>query len=130
MLGRVVIFSAVSGRLTRGGAPVVGAPVRRSFDWAWGGETGADATTTDADGRFAFPAIERSSLSAKLAPHQPSIIQTIVFDVAEGAREGWQFQKSNYDRDGELGGRALRLDCELGEPDMRHELHYGFCRIV
>ena len=59
-MAKMVIFSAVSGRVLQDGTPVPGATVEREFRWAWKDETGTDATTTGPGGEFALPKIERS----------------------------------------------------------------------
>ncbi len=124
-----VLFSPVEGEVTREGAPVAGAKVVRSFEWIWGAEKGSDSATTDAQGRFSFPVVKRSSFSASLIPHQPAINQKIVIEAAGQSYEAWMALKSNYDMNGEIGGRPLVLTCELTKPAIRHETHYGICEL-
>ena len=69
-MAKMVIFSAVNGRVLLDGKPVAGAVIERRFKWGWKDEAGTDSTTIDAAGAFALPAIERSSLLDSFLPHE------------------------------------------------------------
>lgn len=127
-MAKMVIFSAVQGRVLDNGKPVAGAQIEREFKWAWKDETGTDATTTGADGAFALPAIERSSFLGSLLPHEPVIRQSITIRHAGKAYEAWLHNKHSYADNAELGGRPIRLVCRLeNPPQRRNDGIYGIC---
>lgn len=129
-MAKMVIFSAVKGRVLDNGKPVAGAVVEREFRWAWKDETGTDKTTTGADGGFTMPAIERSSLLGSLLPHEPVIRQSLTIKHGGKSYEAWLYNKHNYDNNGELAGRALSLVCRLETPPQRRgDGVYGICEI-
>lgn len=109
-----VLFSEVEGVVTRDGKPVKDARVEREYLWAWNDSRGSDHAVTDATGTFSLPRITGKTFLGGLLPHEPIIEQTIRIVVDDQSFEGWIFTKRNYDQNGELGGRPIRLRCDLG----------------
>ncbi|MCC5865553.1 MAG: carboxypeptidase regulatory-like domain-containing protein [Wenzhouxiangella sp.] len=113
----LVLMSAMEGRLTDAGSqPAANIRLVRSWDWAWRNLQGQDETTTDEDGFFRFPAVTGNSLTARLLPHEPSVRQRIMAHHPTGPIEIWLARKGNYDDNGELQGRPLRVLCDLADP--------------
>lgn len=126
-MAKMVLFSAVEGRVLENGKPVAGAKVQRSWRWSWKSENGADHAVTAADGRFALPAVVRSSLLGSLLPHEPLIDQIITIEMAGKTYQAWAHFKRNYDDNGEHQGKPLRITCRLeAEPARRAEV-FGIC---
>lgn len=124
-----VLASAAEGRLVSGedGAPVPGVTIRRSWTWGWTGRSGTDETVTDAEGRFRFGEVTGRSLTAGVVPHEPGVRQEYTALLPEGTLTILSLQKSNYDRDGELDGRPMRMRCRTDlEPDAGG-LFWGTC---
>jgi hypothetical protein len=130
-MAKMVIFSAVNGRVLQDGKPVPGATVEREFRWAWKDETGKDNATTGGGGEFAFGKIERSSFLGSLLPHEPVIRQSLTIKVNGKAYEAWLFNKHNYDDNGEVEGKKpLKLVCRLEAAPSRHAGgYYGICEL-
>lgn len=127
-MGRMCMFSAVQGVVTDHGQPVAGATIERQFKWAWKGETGVDRTQTDAEGRFHFSPIWRSSFLGGLLPHEPSVEQEITIEQAGKRFTAWQFVRDSYDENSELFGQSIRLHCDLSTPPSKHMLEHNFVR--
>jgi hypothetical protein len=128
-MASMVIFSAVSGKVLQAGQPVAGAVVEREFRWAWKEESGKDATTTDAGGEFRLPLIERNSLLGSVLPHEPMVRQTILIKHGGKTHKAWMFDKSNYDDNGELKGKPIRLTCRLESQPARRGEVFGICEL-
>jgi hypothetical protein len=128
-MASMVIFSAVSGKVLQAGQPVAGAVVEREFRWAWKEENGKDAATTDAAGEFRLPAIERNSLLGSVLPHEPMVRQTILIKHAGKTHKAWLVDKSNYDDNGELKGKPIRLTCRLESQPARRGEVFGICEL-
>lgn len=131
--GKVSLFSEVEGVVLHNGQPVTGASVERSYRWHWGDKQGTDNTTSDSDGTFKFPEITERSFTASIVPHEPVIEQKIMITVDGNSFKGWVYAKHNYDAQGELGGKPMRLVCEISlEPEYRetYGAHsaFGICR--
>lgn len=128
-MAKMVIFSAVKGRVLDGDKPVAGAVIEREFRWGWKDEIGIDKTTSGADGAFSLPVIERSSFLASFLPHEPVIRQTLTIRHDGKAYEAWLYNKHNYDDNGELDGRPIKITCRLETPPQRRGSVYGICEI-
>jgi hypothetical protein len=125
-MAKMVMFSAVSGKVLHNGKPVAGAAVEREFFWAWKSETGRDSTQTDAGGNFRFALVERSSLMGSLLPHEPIVRQTILIKHEGKTYKAWMYDKRNYRPDGEIG-RPIVMTCKL-ESELHHTGDvYGIC---
>lgn len=127
-MAKMVIFSAVQGRVLDNGKPVAGAQIERTFKWAWKDETGSDTATTGVTGEFVLPAIERRSFLGSLLPHEPVIRQSITIRHGGKAYEAWLHNRHSYANHAELGGKAIRLVCKLETPP-QHRCGdiYGIC---
>ena len=126
-MAKMVIFSAVQGRVLEQGEPVAGAVVEREFRWAWKDETGTDRATSGADGSFSLPAIERSSFLGSLLPHEPMVRQTILIRHGGKTYKAWMFDKGNYDNNGELKGRPIVMVCRLENAPKKTGEVFGIC---
>ena len=128
-MGKMVLFSAVRGKVLLAGKPIQGAVVERDFRWAWKDENGRDNATTDASGDFSLPAVVRSSFLGSLLPHEPMVRQTILITYGGKTYKAWMFDKGNYADNGELQGRPIVMTCRLEtEPQRRGEV-YGICEL-
>lgn len=123
------LFSAVEGTVLLDGKPVAGVEVEQRYHWRWKDKRGTEKTTTDTSGRFQFSTITGKSMTAGLLPHEPVIVQNIVFRYQGKEYEGWYQSKRNYEDLGELGGKPLRLKCELTDQPGPHpeSNSYGIC---
>ena len=126
---KMVLFSAVRGKVLMAGAPVAGASVEREFVWGWKDETGRDSATTDANGEFHLAAVLRSSRLGSLLPHEPSIRQTILLRHGGQTYKAWMFDKGNYDDNGELAGKPIVMTCRLETAPQRRGAVYGICEL-
>jgi hypothetical protein len=129
-MAKMVIFSAVKGRVLQDGQPVAGAVIEREFRWAWKDEVGVDKTTSGAGGEFVFGPIERSSFLGSLLPHEPVVRQSITIRHAGKAYEAWLYNKHNYNDNGELEGRPIKIVCRLEVPPQRRGSGvFGICEM-
>lgn len=114
-----VFASAMQGRLfLNDDTPAAGVRVRRTWRWAWNGESGEDETVTDSNGRFAFATVTGGSLLGSLLPHEPVIEQEYFAYPDSGEILILGLTKRNYDLDGEADGKQLRIKCRTDkEPD-------------
>jgi hypothetical protein len=126
-MAKMVIFSAVSGKVLHDGKPVAGALIEREWKWAWKDEAGADRVITAPDGSFSLPMVERSSLLGSLLPHTPSVRQTILIKHAGTTYKAWMFDKEEYANNGELKGKPIRITCRLENQPSRHGDVFGIC---
>lgn len=129
-MATMVLFSAVEGTVLKEGVPISGASVEREFRWGWKDETGTDTATTDAAGKFTLPVIKRSSILGGLLPHEPMIRQTILIRHDGTTYKAWMFDKGNYDLNGELKGRPIRIACRLEAPLHHSGDVYGICDLI
>ena len=127
---KMVLFSEVSGVVTNHGQPVAGAEVERVYNWGWKDVTKKERTTTDGEGRFAFPEATGSTIAGSILPHEPVITQSILIRHEGVEFEAWDYEKHNYTRNGELGGRALNLICELSTEPSFKDPYYGICTLA
>lgn len=127
-MAKMVMFSAVSGKVLQDGKPVAGAVVEREFRWSWKSETGTDSTQTDAAGAFRLPVIERSSLMGSVMPHEPFVRQTILIKHGGKTHKAWMFDKGNYKLDGELG-KPIVMTCRLEKEPTHTGDVFGICEL-
>lgn len=126
-MAKMVLFSAMEGRVLHNGKPVAGAQIERSWRWSWKSENGADQTTTAADGGFVLPAVVRTSWMGSLLPHEPLVDQIISIQVAGKTYKAWAHFKRNYDTNGEHQGLPLRVTCRLESEPVRRAEIFGIC---
>ncbi len=126
-MAKMVLFSAIQGRVLDNGKPVAGAQIERTWRWSWKSEDGADRTTSAADGSFALPAVVRSSILGSLLPHEPLVDQIITIQHGGKAYKAWAHFKRNYDDNGEHKGRPLRITCRLETEPARRLDVFGIC---
>lgn len=112
-----VMFSEVRGVVLQDGKPVVGARVVRSYRWHWNDASQQDEVTTGADGKFQFKLTSRLSLITSIFPHEPVIHQEIKIISANKEYLAWEFNKRNYDENGELNGKKVSIKCELANKE-------------
>jgi len=129
-MGKMVLFSAVRGKVVQDGRPVQGAVVEREFKWAWKDETGRDNATTDANGEFSFSPVVRSSFFGSLLPHEPMVRQTILIRHGGQTYKAWMFDKGNYTDNGELKGRPIVMTCRLETQPQRRGEVFGICDLA
>lgn len=111
-VGKSCVFSAVEIVLTKGGEPVVDAPVSRVSEWQ---KEETETTVTDENGRFSFPVLYHASAS-KFVPFSEFVAsQSIVVTVEGEEYEIWANAKRDAKENSELGGKPLKLTCELNE---------------
>lgn len=101
-MGKVVLFSPVSGVVLSHGKPVPGATVKRHAHWRWGNKTYDDAVTTDASGRFAFAELNGTMLLGSVLPHEPYVDQRITIEHGGQSYIAWEAAKRGYERNDEL----------------------------
>lgn len=125
------LFSATEGIVLMDGKPVEGVEVQQNYFWHWGDKKATIVTRTDANGRYQLPAITGRSITGNLLPHEPVIDQFIRFVYRGQTFKGWTHSKHNYDDLGELGGKPLRLVCDLKDEPVAHlEVHsFGICTV-
>ena len=126
-MAKMVIWSAMKGRVLMNGQPAAGAVLKRSFFWHWKSEKGADEAKADAAGAFVFPAIERSSFMGGLLPHEPVIEQAMVIEYLGKSYKAWGYYKHDYDHDGENRGRPIDVTCRLEAERGMHGDVMGLC---
>lgn len=124
------MFSPVDGVVTLAGKPVSGAEITRSYKWQGPDLSGKESVTSDTQGRFHFDATFESAILPSLFPHNPSILQEIMIQHHGKEYEAWMFMKGNYDENGELGGKPIKVSCELNDEASRDSGFFGICRLV
>ena len=126
-MGKMVIWSAMKGRVMMNNKPAAGAILSRNFFWHWKSERGSDQATTNAAGEFSFPAILRGSLLGSLLPHEPVIEQEMTIQYEGKTYKAWGLFKHTYDDNGENGGRPIDVTCRLEAERAMHGEVYGIC---
>ena len=93
-----------------------------------GWKTSSSIVTTRADGAFHFAALEKAPGALRLVPHQATVLQKLLIRHDGVEYTGWRHTKNSYQANSELGGKPVKLVCELSsEPDFEGK-HYGICR--
>lgn len=108
-VGKVCLFSPISGTITLDGKPVVNARLVRTGD-----RDGprVDETVTNEHGYFEFPAMVERTIT-KLLPMEFVASQKIVVSYESKSYEIWSSIKRNPDVNTESRGKPLVVTCEL-----------------
>jgi len=112
-MAKMVLWSAMKGRVSMNGQPAAGAVLVRRYSWHWTNEKGSDRTTANAIGEFSFPAIEGRSLLGGLLPHEPVIEQVMVIEYEGRSYDAWAHFKHGYRHNDENGGKPIDVNCRL-----------------
>jgi hypothetical protein len=126
---RLVLFSPVHGVVLKNGVPVENAVVRQEVSF-FDEKIPPQRVSSDASGKFSFPAVERNAGLSRLVPHQPVIMQTILITHDGVEYEAWMHTKNSYEENSELDGRPLNLECDLVREPNYEGTHYGICKAV
>ena len=151
-MGKVVLFSPVSGVVLSQGKPVAGAVLKRQAQWRWGNKTYDDTVTTDAQGRFSFAELNGTMLLGSVLPHEPYVEQSITIEHDGKSYIAWRTVKRGYSRNDELsyldrtnidnpaGGGGMRtladpskpivVTCSLEAPREKMGDISGICRFA
>lgn len=123
-----ILCSPFSGTaVIQGNKPAAGIELERHWVWHWNDDSGSDRTVTDDNGKFNFPQIEGSSMSAMFLPHEPNIRQTIIARMPEGDLEIWNAVKASYELNSEMDGHPIKVICHLDKEPSANGLYWGTC---
>lgn len=111
-MAKMVLWSAMKGRVLLNGQPAAGAVLVRNYNWHWKNEKGADKTVANAEGEFSFPAIEGRALLGFL-PHEPVIEQVMAIEYQGKSYDAWAHFKRDYNHNDETHGRPINVVCRL-----------------
>lgn len=108
-VGKVCLFSAMSGTITLDGKPVANARLVRTGD-----RDGAivDETVTDKNGNFEFPAMFERTIT-KFLPQEFVASQEIIVHYQNKQYEMWSAVKRKKEENVESRGKPLVVACEL-----------------
>ena len=123
------LFSEVNGVVLKDGKPVANAEVVRYYHWHWKDSKSTESTTTNDKGEFHFEAVREKSMTASLMFHEPLITQEIKIRLDDQEYKAWRFTKHDYQNNGELNGRAIKMTCDLEtEPSFKDDV-FGICTL-
>jgi len=123
-----ILCSPFSGTaITTEGKPISGVEIERKWVWGWNGKSGVDRTTTDKQGKFYFPVVTSSSLTASFLPHEPDVSQQITAKTTEGNVEIWYASKKSYELNSEMDGQPIKVLCYLDKKPSADGLYWGTC---
>ena len=112
-IGKVCLFSAISGTITLDGKPVTNARLMRKVDRD-GPEV--DEAITDINGYFEFPAMFERTIT-KFLPQEFVASQKIVVFHNNKDYKIWSSVKRNPDENVESRGKPLVVACELSDAE-------------
>lgn len=127
----ITLASAMTGQMVdASGAPAAGVTVVRT--WRMNDKQGEARAVTDAQGRFAFPAVEQRSFFAAILPGTPVIDQQFTHDRDGSPAMFLRLTKLSFAPDAELEGRPLNVVCRVdAEPTPGPDaIRRSTCRIV
>lgn len=108
-IGKVCLFSRMTGIIKLDGEPVVNARLVRTVDLS-GSES--DETTTDKNGMFEFPAVFSRTIT-KYLPQEFAVSQEIVVHYDGKEFRMWSAVKRKPEENTESRGKPLVVECEL-----------------
>ena len=114
-IGKVCVFSAISGVVTLNGQPVAHAKLVRTASKE---REHQDETTTDENGYFSFPAMYERSI-AKFLPMEFVAKQKIMIEHNGKSYKLWSGVKGKPDENVEARGKPLIVECQLNN-DISH----------
>ena len=120
-MAKIVLWSAMKGRVLMNGQPAAGVVLVRNYFWHWKSKKGTDQTVANAAGEFSLPTIEGRSWLGSL-PHEPVIEQVMTIEYQGKSYDARAYFKRDYGHDDENGGRPLNLTCRL---DTERAVHGG-----
>lgn len=91
-----VLFSAVDGRVVKGGEPQAGATLIREWEFSEVGVTGRDETIVDEQGRFSFPIVKIPYRRSRFLAQEIVISQLIRVQLNEEEWRVWAGSKRNF----------------------------------
>lgn len=108
-IGKVCLFSAISGKITLDGKPVANAKLVRTGD-----RDGprVDGAVTDVNGYFEFAAMHERTIT-KLLPQEFVASQKIIVHYEGNEYEMWSAVKRKQEENSESRGNPLVVTCEL-----------------
>jgi hypothetical protein len=120
-VGKVCLFSAMSGVITLNGKPVANALLKRTVDLS---KPKTDETRTDELGRFEFPAAFERTIT-KFLPQEFVAGQTIVVYYQGKEYELWSGVKRQPEENVESRGKPLVVQCELSTEKKHIRVNVG-----
>ena len=112
-VGKMCLFSGISGVITLNGEPAVGAKVRRIVDKAHTHGKKNDETTTDANGYFKMSPIYDRSIIGKILPMEFAVYQEMFVTFNQVDYLIWKGVKRKRAENSESGGLPIIVTCEL-----------------
>lgn len=112
-VGKVCLFSNMTGVITLDGKPVANARLVRTVNLS-SDET--DETTTDENGNFQLPAIFKRTVS-KYLPQEFAANQQIIVHYNDKEYRIWSGVKRKPDENTESRGKPLDVKCELNSEE-------------
>jgi hypothetical protein len=119
-VGKVCLFSAMSGVITLDGKPVANARLVRTADRD-GAKT--DETTTDNNGNFKFPAVFERTIT-KYLPQEFVVKQVIQVQYQGKEYAMWSGVKRKPEENAESSGKPLVVKCELNQEKQFKQVDY------
>ena len=120
-VGKVCLFSAMSGVITLNGKPVANALLKRTVDLS---KPKTDETRTDEHGQFEFPAAYERTIT-KYLPQEFVAGQTIIVYYQGKEYELWSGVKRNPEENVESRGKPLVVQCELNSEKKHIRVNVG-----
>lgn len=118
IMSEKILFSPVTGIVTKDGAPVKNAVIQRYYRWS--GFFEEDETKSNDNGQFFLPVIKRPSSLMDLLPQEQKVYQHISIIHDKQVYIIWKLNKLNYQFNGELDGWAIHLNCNLNNDSIDH----------
>lgn len=116
---KICLFSEVKGVVQKDGKPVANAHVIQTVKKE--GKEFRNTTITNTQGEFHFAPIYTHSISTVL-PVEPTYTQRIFIQYEGKELRGWMLVKNDNEENTELGGRPIRLRCDVNAEDTRKEV--------